>query len=513
MNGHLSGKDPFLHPRHIDEGELQTFRGVKRHQKDPVVVLAHTVDVGDQRNLLQKAGERRRLLRRGLLIGDRLRHQLVDVPDAVVRVLLPGLLQQLDVSRVGDHLLQKLRHRRIAPFLLLPELPEGMNELRERHNFGGGAPGKRRNLPCPLQRLKETDPMRRRKLRHLILRRRADPALRHIQNPAHRDIVGPVVHRLEICQKILDFLPRVEIRSADHVVRNRVHHKTLLKDAGLRICPIQHGEIAVRQTTLRVHPVPDIVRDKLRLLHRVPQLMKVHSGTGALTCPERLLLSVHIVVNHRVRRIENILRGAVILLETHHKGIRKHRLKIQNVPDIRTAELVNRLIVVAHDTKIPATAREQPDQLKLRPVRILILIDVNILKTILIILQNLRMGREELHRLHQQIVKIQRIVLVKLALVLLVAVGDLPLLERERVLLPILHRRLQLILGARYRTQHSPLPQLLRIDILMLHHLLHQRLLIIRVIDRETRLISDQINITAQNPHTHRMKRRYPDTL
>ena len=78
--------------------------------------------------------------------------------------------------------------------------------------------------------------------------------------------------------------------------------------------------------------------------------------------------------------------------------------------DIRTSELVNRLVIITDHTEIPVLCRQQTDKLELNRVRILILIHHNVLKTILVIIQYFRIGFEKFNGFEEQIVKIQRII-------------------------------------------------------------------------------------------------------
>ncbi len=86
--------------------------------------------------------------------------------------------------------------------------------------------------------------------------------------------------------------------------------------------------------------------------------------------------------------------------------------KIQNIVDIRSPELVDRLIVITYNTKIAVFVRQQTDQLKLCRVGILILIHHNIAETILIRGKHLFVQFEQFHGFHDQIIKIQCIILL-----------------------------------------------------------------------------------------------------
>ena len=80
--------------------------------------------------------------------------------------------------------------------------------------------------------------------------------------------------------------------------------------------------------------------------------------------------------------------------------------KIQDVLNVRTAEFINGLVIVANHAQVTVLGCQQMDQFELYCIRILILVYHNITETLLIIFQYIFLRLEKLHRLKQQIVKI-----------------------------------------------------------------------------------------------------------
>ena len=142
--------------------------------------------------------------------------------------------------------------------------------------------------------------------------------------------------------------------------------------------------------------------------------------SGRLIGPQRLLFSSDIVCDHAVRRIQNILRTAVILLQLNDLRVRKILLKIEDISDIRTPKFVDRLIIVTDHTQIAVFARQQTDQFKLRRIRVLILVHHDIFEPFLIIVEHLHIRLEQLHRLHDEVIKIHRVILFQYGLILAV---------------------------------------------------------------------------------------------
>ncbi len=150
----------------------------------------------------------------------------------------------------------------------------------------------------------------------------------------------------------------------------------------------------------------------------------MNAASFRLLRPESLLLTSRIIPDHGVRGVQDDLRGTVILLQLDHARLRIHFFKIKYIADIGTAELIDRLIVIAHHAQITVLIRQQSDQFKLRRVGILILVYHNIAEPVLIALKHLCIRFKKLHRLHDQIVEIERVIFVQNRLILLVCPGN-----------------------------------------------------------------------------------------
>ena len=123
------------------------------------------------------------------------------------------------------------------------------------------------------------------------------------------------------------------------------------------------------------------------------------------------------MTDYLVGRVQDVLGGAVILLQLKDFRVGKYLFKIQDIADIGAPEFINGLIVVPHHAEIPVPGRQPAHKLKLHGVGVLILIHHNIAESFLIVVQRLRTVPEQFHGFHQQIVKIQSIVLFQLFLI------------------------------------------------------------------------------------------------
>ncbi len=103
--------------------------------------------------------------------------------------------------------------------------------------------------------------------------------------------------------------------------------------------------------------------------------------------PQFLRLPAHVIGNHKVCRIQDILRRTVILLQLNHSRIRVNFLKIQDILDVGPTKFINRLVIIPHHAQIPVFFCQQADKFKLRRIGILILVDHYIFETLLVTVQ------------------------------------------------------------------------------------------------------------------------------
>ena len=133
--------------------------------------------------------------------------------------------------------------------------------------------------------------------------------------------------------------------------------------------------------------------------------------------PKSFRLAVKVVFNDGVGGVQNGLRRTIILLQQNNSRIWIILLEIQNVAHIRAAPTVNRLIGITDDANVFVFGGKLLCQNVLRNVCILILVDGNVLETLLITLQNVGIFVEKIHGRENQIVEVQRIILPQLFLI------------------------------------------------------------------------------------------------
>ena len=94
-------------------------------------------------------------------------------------------------------------------------------------------------------------------------------------------------------------------------------------------------------------------------------------------------------------------------------------LEIQDVPDVGAAPAIDRLIFVAHHADIAVLFGQQPHQVVLRAVGVLILVDHHVAEPPVVRLARGLVMLQQAHRFQQQVVEIQRVGVAQRLLVLL----------------------------------------------------------------------------------------------
>ncbi len=102
-----------------------------------------------------------------------------------------------------------------------------------------------------------------------------------------------------------------------------------------------------------------------------------------------------VALNDGVGEGDDALGGAVVLLEADGDGVRVVLLERQDVLDIGAAEGVDGLRVVAHDADVVVLRGQQFGEQVLGAVRVLVLVDVDVLPALLVGLEQLRVRLEE----------------------------------------------------------------------------------------------------------------------
>ena len=148
-----------------------------------------------------------------------------------------------------------------------------------------------------------------------------------------------------------------------------------------RVRAHEDRHVAVRRTF--AHPARDVRRDPVGLLGAGGERLVPDGGRPVapplrdelLDDPRPDLEAVRIVVaDEPVRRVEDRAARPVVPAQHDDPGVPVPLAELEDVADRRAAELVDRLVVVAHHGHVAVRRGDQRDELRLRPVRVLELV-------------------------------------------------------------------------------------------------------------------------------------------
>ena len=171
----------------------------------------------------------------------------------------------------------------------------------------------------------------------------ADPPLRHVQDPLHAHFVDGVHDGTEVRHRVLDFAPVVEAGAADHLVRHPEAHERLLDHAALGVRAVEHRHLTPVDAVVALE-LPHRRADPPRFVPLVLGVVADDAFAGAHVGPQRLRLAFGVVVDDRVRRVEDGLRAPVVLVEHDGGDVGERLLELQDVPEIGAAKSVHAVV-------------------------------------------------------------------------------------------------------------------------------------------------------------------------
>ena len=197
--------------------------------------------------------------------------------------------------------------------------------------------------------------------------------------------------------------------------------------------------------------------------------------------------------------IEDELGRAVVLFELHNGGIGPVPLEIEDVSNVGAAPAVDRLVVVADDCQIVVCRRERLDPEVLRTVGVLVLVHVEIAPTLLVLLERRRRLFEQPDSFQQEIVEVESVRSAKRVAILPGQPRHLDQGARGDPHRRDLGRVHHVVLGSADRTEDRLGPGLaFCLHPLLAQDLLHERDLVVRVVDQEPTVQADGLAVAAQ---------------
>ena len=225
-----------------------------------------------------------------------------------------------------------------------------------------------------------------------------------------------IKNQTQISENILNLLALIEFQTADHAVGNTALNQRFLENTRLRIRAVKHSHIAQLGVFLLLQLL-HALNNEARLVMLVRRFISGNQRACIIIRPQAFRLASGVIVNHGIRCIKNNLRAAVVLLQLHHLRFRIILFEVQNIADVCTAPAINALVSIAHHADIVMLSCENLRQQILRMVGVLILVDHNIIKFILILVAYLFVLLEKTQRQQQQVVEIDSVISLQLLLI------------------------------------------------------------------------------------------------
>ncbi len=173
---------------------------------------------------------------------------------------------------------------------------------------------------------------------------RTDAACREVDHSKKRRIVGRVLDQPQVGDSVLDFGAFEEPQSAVDLVRNTGREHRMLDHARLRIRAVEDGDFGPSRAL--ADQAANLLEQPLRFLAVGHRLVDANRLALAGIGPELLAEPPDVLPDQRVRGIENVGVGAIVLLQLDDAIVSELALERGHVGDVRAAKRVDRLVIV-----------------------------------------------------------------------------------------------------------------------------------------------------------------------
>ena len=203
------------------------------------------------------------------------------------------------------------------------------------------------------------------------------PRGRGVDHPEKGGLVVGVLGDLEEGHHVPDLLAVEERHAAHENVREPFRAKLGFEGTRLDLGAEENGDVR------EPRPAPsreleNLLDDELGFGQLVREAREAHRSSFAHGRDERLLVASGVVSDDGVRRLQNRTGRAVVRLETDDLRPLEVAVEAEDLPDVRSPEAVDRLVVVSHHADVPVLGRDLAHDLVLRVVRVLVLVDEDV---------------------------------------------------------------------------------------------------------------------------------------
>ncbi len=213
------------------------------------------------------------------------------------------------------------------------------------------------------------------------------------------------------------------------------------------------------------------------------------------------------MLDHGVGGAEDVAGGPVVLLEFDHLGAGKVALEVKDVAQVGASPSVDRLVVVADHAQVAMGCGQFAQQQVLGGVGVLVLVDHQITETLLVFGQHLGKLFEQAHGEHDDVVEVDGVVGLERLLVARIDGGG-------HVLVGVapahgeVFRSDQAVLGVRDHPEDAVGIELLSVEMNLLLEVLDQAHLVGGAVDGKVLLVTEPVDVLAQQTHAQGVKGR-----
>ncbi len=180
-------------------------------------------------------------------------------------------------------------------------------------------------------------------------------------------------------------------------------------ERGLLVGAVQHRDL-LGSDRVALEELLDLGADEAGLDVGVGGDDDLDAVLGLARGDERLLVAAAAALGeHRVGDVEHRSNRAVVVLQLDDARAREVLLEVEDVAHVGAAPGVDGLVVVADDHHVAVRAADEPRQLELGAVGVLVLVDDDLAEARLPALEDVGTALEEAHHLADEVVEVERL--------------------------------------------------------------------------------------------------------
>ena len=266
----------------------------------------------------------------------------------------------------------------------------------------------------------------------------ADAAGRLVDDASERFLVVGIGREAEVAEQVLDFLALIERHAGIDVIGYAVPQEAVLYLAALCIGAIEHCYAAIWHSG-PMQPL-HLAGDDVGLVAVAVGFVADEWSAHFLLAEDALLYLLAVVADEAAGCVHDGLRGAIVALELEESGSGVCLTEVEDIVDVGSAEAVDALGIVAYHADALPLACQEPDDLMLGEVRVLVLIDQHEVEAFLPGVGHVGIAAQQQPGVQQQVVEVHRIRLLQAFLVAAVDVGGQRAMHHAVAFAEFLHR-------------------------------------------------------------------------